>query len=125
MPDAPKPAPHTPLDWHETREGRGFIEDCRGREVAQVRSSYFTNAEHEANRRLVVAACNSYDKHCGPRAVECAEADLLGKALDALKDVREWLMFGTYVKDDGIWHPNFVKANNAVNAVLALADRRR
>lgn len=30
---------------------------------------------------LIVAAVNSYDKHCGPRAVECAEADLLGEAL--------------------------------------------
>lgn len=38
----------------------------------------------EGNARLFEAAFNSYDKHCGPRAVECAEGDLLGEALDAL-----------------------------------------
>jgi hypothetical protein len=40
--------------------------------------------EREANARLLRAAYNSYDKHCGERAVEAAEADLLGQALEAL-----------------------------------------
>ena len=35
--------------------------------------------------RLILAACGSYDVHCGIRAVECAEEDLLGRALEALK----------------------------------------
>jgi hypothetical protein len=39
----------------------------------------------EANARLIVAACNSYNKHYGPRAVECAEDDLLGELLKACK----------------------------------------
>ena len=34
--------------------------------------------------RLLCGAANSYAKACGPRAVECAEADLLGEALRAL-----------------------------------------
>lgn len=42
----------------------------------------------EANARLIVAACNSYDRHFGPRAIEAAEADLLGKALEALRELR-------------------------------------
>jgi hypothetical protein len=40
--------------------------------------------------RLLVAAYNSYGKHFGPRAVEAAEADLLGEALaivEAFEDV--------------------------------------
>lgn len=41
----------------------------------------------EMNKRLLAAAYTSYDKHCGPRAVECAEADLLGEALKALRGV--------------------------------------
>ena len=35
--------------------------------------------------RLLVAAYNSYGKHFGPRAVEAAEADLLGEAIEAIR----------------------------------------
>lgn len=42
---------------------------------------------HHQNGRLLVAAWNSYDKHCGSRAVECAEGDLLGELLEALKNI--------------------------------------
>lgn len=41
-----------------------------------------------ANARLISAACNSYDRQCGERAIEAAEADLLGKALEALREIR-------------------------------------
>lgn len=34
-----------------------------------------------SNARLLAAAYNSYDKHCGERAVECAEQDLLGELI--------------------------------------------
>lgn len=44
---------------------------------------YLPNAA--SNTRLIVAACNSYDRHFGPRAIEAAEADLLGRALEALR----------------------------------------
>lgn len=37
-----------------------------------------------ANADLIAAACNSYDKHCGEHAIECAEEDLLGELLKAL-----------------------------------------
>ena len=51
--------------------------------VAHTTSNRDNPDEWTANARLLAAAYNSYDKHCGPRAVECAEADLLGEALAA------------------------------------------
>lgn len=42
------------------------------------------------NARLLTAAYNSYDKHFGPRAVEAAEADLLGEALELLRAIDEF-----------------------------------
>ena len=44
---------------------------------------YWPRETQIANGRLLAASYNSYDKHCGPRAVECAEGDLLGEALEA------------------------------------------
>lgn len=38
--------------------------------------------------RLMQAAAATYWNHCGPRAVECAEEDLLGRCLAALEDIR-------------------------------------
>lgn len=38
------------------------------------------------NVYLFAASYTSYDKHCGPRAIECAEGDLLGEALGISKD---------------------------------------
>ena len=46
-----------------------------------------TMQEVDANARLIAAAVNSYAKHCGERAVECAESDLLGDLLDALREI--------------------------------------
>ena len=42
--------------------------------------------EEIANAHLIAAAYNSYDKHCGPNAIACAEGDLLGEALAALSE---------------------------------------
>lgn len=46
-----------------------------------------------ADARLIVAACNSYDRHFGPRAVEAAEGDLLGRCLDVLGAARAVLQY--------------------------------
>jgi hypothetical protein len=74
------------------------------------------------NARLFAAAYTSYDKHCGPRAVECAEADLLGEALKALADCdTEMYTMHTY------WHPKCDSgcpagiAHQAAQVVLAKA----
>lgn len=63
----------------------GFAEQHR------LSSVYITDAEVEDTATLFQAACTSYDKHCGERAVECAEADLLGQALEALERTKPWL----------------------------------
>jgi hypothetical protein len=39
--------------------------------------------------------------------------------IDALKSIREWLMFPKEIKEDGVWNEQFVKANNLVNQALA------
>ena len=46
-----------------------------------------SDAECDAFLRLRTEATASYQRHCGPRAVECAEGDLLGEALQALHGV--------------------------------------
>jgi hypothetical protein len=43
------------------------------------------SGKDEGDGRLFVASRNSYAKHCGPNAIQCAEDDLLGQALDALR----------------------------------------
>lgn len=45
-----------------------------------------SDEEADAVARLIAAAYTSYDKHCGERAVECAEGDLLGKLLHACEE---------------------------------------
>lgn len=44
------------------------------------------SGQDEGDGRLFVASRNSYAKHCGPLAIQCAEDDLLGLALDALRE---------------------------------------
>jgi hypothetical protein len=41
--------------------------------------------------RLVVAAWNSYVKHFGERATECAEADMIGELREALRQCHDLL----------------------------------
>ena len=52
--------------------------------IACSKYSAMTDEENLSNARLITAAANSYDKHCGDRAVECAEGDLLGECLEVL-----------------------------------------
>ena len=61
--------------------------------------------DRAANARLITAAVNSYDKHCGSRAVECAEGDLLGELLEALDDAAYHLRHATRAD-----HPSYLKA---------------
>lgn len=92
----------------------------RGRFVAETRMSEMPHhaSEDVKNFRLLTAAYTSYDKHCGARAVECAEADLLGEALGALRKLlvltkmpddgwNEWFerMASEFETDTGMLHP--------------------
>ncbi len=74
---------HTPGPWKivPTRDGPA-VTDQNNRNVLNR-----NHDEQLANIRLIVAACNNYDKHFGSRAVECAESDLLGELLKALKSI--------------------------------------
>lgn len=49
------------------------------------RSQHIARVTTKKSADLIVATCNSYRKHCGARAVEAAEADLLGEALTVCK----------------------------------------
>lgn len=66
---------------------------------------------------LLVSSALSYDKHCGPRAIEAAEGDLLGEALAALEDVRR-------CNRKSITGAEARAAWAKVNAVLARAEGR-
>ena len=78
---------HTPGPWEVVDDPQSTWIMARDLNVAQVYSGLNCPPEEEAkpNSRLIAAAVNSYDKHCGERAVECAEADLLGELLEACK----------------------------------------
>ena len=55
--------------------------------VASIKQSGARNYdESEANSALIVAACNSYQRHC-PDPVSAAEGDLLGRCVEALAEV--------------------------------------
>ena len=66
-------APVVPGDW-----GHG-----RFKIVLLKETMFGINPTEDA--RLLAAAYTSYDKHCGVNAVECAEGDLLGEALEACR----------------------------------------
>lgn len=76
---------HTAERWKAYKDGvHPVLEDgSNGNESHAICQCFGPDAL--ANARLIVAACNSYDRHFGPRAVEAAEGDLLGLALEALK----------------------------------------
>lgn len=71
------------------------------------------------NARLLTAAYTSYDKHCGPRAVECAEGDLLGEALELLRDIN--LATPVYPEHTNIIHVTS-SGIKRIRAVLAKAS---
>lgn len=67
------------------------------RRVAKVEG---LGPEAHGTARLLAAAYNAFDKHCGDKAVELAEADLLGKLIDLChviiaysncEDANEWM----------------------------------
>lgn len=60
------------------------------------------------------------------QAANLVKADPLLRAapemLQALLDIRSWILETGQVADDGISHPAFVKANNAANEAIAKAS---
>lgn len=88
-------AGHTEGEWEivEYNDGESLTihalnSDWRICFMATPGSSPNAISRIEANARLIVSACNSYKRQCGDRAIEAAEADLLGRALAALREIR-------------------------------------
>jgi hypothetical protein len=91
-------AKHTRIDGHLISPLAG------GEDVAFTRGLGHRTEAERLQTRLAVAAHNSYLEHCGPRAVECAEADLLGRALDACRLALKHLYNrGQWDKDRETW----------------------
>jgi hypothetical protein len=92
------PAPHTPTPWSiEMPYGEGgvYIQGSAPARtnpiicsVAQIRDEVPKHlvGDQQSNARLITASVNSYAKHCGPNAIQCAEDDLLGQALEVLRE---------------------------------------
>ena len=78
---------HTPelCRHHHPRYYYGDAEMITVPHPARVAGKIIASYMEPDNARLFSGAWNSYHKNCGDRAVECAEGDLLGEALDALK----------------------------------------
>lgn len=103
-------AGHTAGRWKAYKDGvHPVLEDgSNGNESYAICQCFGPDAL--ANARLIVAACNSYDRHFGPRAVEAAEGDLLGNALEVLREIRRAnpmniggaIESGTWAKIDAI-----------------------
>lgn len=88
---------YTPTPWHANTPTDS--EDCSdvtireplyGAVVAIANPSLYDDGDidpsfFKGNARLITASVNSYAKHCGPNAIQCAEDDLLGEALDLLQ----------------------------------------
>lgn len=70
------------IAWSDSAKERGGVYECR-----LLCGTYVPADQNTINSRLLAAAYNSYDKHFGPLAVEAAESDLLGEALEVLTRV--------------------------------------
>jgi hypothetical protein len=77
------------------------------------------SAEQLGNAALTVAAVNSYAKHCGDRAIEYAEEDLLGECLKQIEDIVTHIECAgsEYIEDNSQTHIE-------LRTVLAKAGRK-
>src|SRR5690554_790156 len=124
-----KKAQHTPGPWEAIPAKNEYGEHTisirgDGQFIATMDTvsvdggEYSLPPEAAANARLIAAACNSYNKHFGPRAVEAAEADVLGKALEALREINDAVPSGDPIRMAGF----AASLQNIAAAVLDLVD---
>lgn len=71
-----------------------IVKDLKSGAIFGVAHCYDGDEESSANLCLIVAAVNSYGKHCGTRAIECAEGDLLGECLTVMEDAIRCIQSG-------------------------------
>lgn len=120
---------HTPgpwgLDFYWCNFGRDdpVIEGPNGEYICQLSYDGLSgtlNPQAEDNARLILAACSSYDKHCGPRAVECAEADLLGELLEAARAAERALSGCTGRPRDAVTEIEITQRANIADRLFVL-----
>jgi len=88
---------------------------CTYDTIARCRDEYDEYLPNAAsNARLIVSACNSYQRHCTD-PVSAAEGDLLGRCVEALRKVSAVRSTNWNDGDD----PEMVEAYNAVDAILS------
>jgi len=85
---------HTPGPWELDRAQKYFRIFGKIENEKYLVARIVASPNDEANGRLIVAACTSYDRHCGERAVKCAESDLLGELLEACSELHDVLKNG-------------------------------
>lgn len=87
------PQTYTPTPWVPEHTGVMANKNIIGNDEAPVCTVRYPHSSHpfEGNKAIIIASVNSYARHCGPNAIQCAEGDLLGEALDALKQVQSLL----------------------------------
>lgn len=91
----------TPAPWRITKDRSSNDRRITSDVTAHIAKVYDWAEVGEANARLIAAAPTMYA---------------------ALQSVQNWLLANGELKDDGITHPLFIKANNEVAAALKLAE---
>lgn len=93
--------------------------------TAEQEEPYYLVIKDASGHRIAeVFLDDAFPLYAEPNATARKQADLLAAAPEmysALVSIREWLLSNGPVKDDGITHPLFVKANNAAHAAIAKA----
>jgi hypothetical protein len=105
------------IDWNGGMAPRLLGVDRPGhvREIALVTFYNGSDDPHvHDNARLLKAAWNSYDRHCGDRALDHSVADLLGQTLEALQRIADMRATGP--------HPS---PEDGMASALAALDRAR
>jgi len=78
---------HTPGPAYLVVHPDGWTIQTRPKGMGLCIAKQYADSPQETGD-LLASSYTSYDKHCGPRAVELAEADLLGQCIDALREIQ-------------------------------------
>jgi hypothetical protein len=115
---------YTPTPWRRSwadvfAENGSFTSSTIFRSERDPFDPGLISTEQLGNAALTVAAVNSYANHCGERAVECAEEDLLGECLKQIEDIVTHIerAGSEYIEDDSQTHIE-------LRTVLAKAGRK-
>jgi len=93
------PQAYTPTPWVSTNRNQIWVDGSAALSSPRIGSPpsvlkilnanevvrQLPREQEEGNAALIVASVNSYAKHFGANAIQCAEDDLLGQALVALR----------------------------------------